>query len=323
MTVKPSYGLILGLILVLCVLLAGCSSQSSTTTIAKVTTPPAAKYTAGDIITNNASSSFWLITAYDSTNNLYTRVLVAKNSGGTWSQITGVTQQDTQKDVEKLYQVLVTQVSVASVTYATPTVPTTVQTTLSGNGPIISTVSPTSGAIGSSLSITITGSNFQNGANVYLIQPGLQPVPASGVSVTSTQITGTINLASLNAGPANVQVINPDGRSASLNNAVTIGLAPPTISGITPQSGTQGGSYTLTLTGQYFTDVTLVNLVPASGNSIQCSVTSPTSTQASCTLQIPSSAAFGLYSVEVMTSDGTTGWQNSSFTVLNATATSS
>ena len=320
MTVKPSYGLILGLILVLCVLLAGCSSQSSTTTIAKVTTPPAAKYTAGDIITNNASSSFWLITAYDSTNNLYTRVLVAKNSGGTWSQITGVTQQDTQKDVEKLYQVRVTQVSVASVTYATPTVPTTVQTTLSGSGPIISNVSPTTGSIGGSLSITVGGNNFQNGATLRLVQPGVQPVTATGVSVTSTQITGTFDLSNLNAGPANIQVINPDGRFTSLNSAVTIGQPSPVLNNINPSSGTQGSTYTLTVTGQYFTDVTLVNLVQGSGTPIQCPVTSPSATQASCSLKIPSTAAFGSYNVEIMTSDGMIGWSNSSFTVNNATS---
>lgn len=312
----------LGLILVLCVLFAGCSSQSSTTTIAKVTTPPAAKYTAGDIITNNASSSFWLITSYDSTNNLYNRVLVQKNSDGTWSQVTGASLQDTKMDVEKLYQVLVTQVSVASVTYATPTVPTTVQTTLSGNGPIISAVSPTTGAIGSSLSVTVTGSNFQNGASLRLVQPGLQPIAASGVSVTSTQITGTFNLASMNAGPANVQVVNPDGRSALLNSAVTIGVASPTISSISPTSGSPGQTYTMTLNGQTFTNVQLVNLVSSSGSTeIPC--TSPSAsadTKISCSLVLPSSATPGVYGIEVITSDGTTGTMNSAFTINNATS---
>jgi len=320
MTAKSCYGLLLGLLLVICVLLAGCSSQSSTTTIAKITTQPQPKYTAGNIITNNASSAFWLITSYDSTNDLYQRVLVQKNSGGTWSQVTGQTQSDTRNDVEKLYPVLLAQVSVASVTYATPTVPTTVTTTLSGSGPIVSAVSPTTAAIGTSLTATITGSNFQSGATVRLVQPGLQPVTASSVSVSSTQITGTFNLASLNSGPANIEVINPDGRVASLNSAITIGFATPVISSISPTSANQGGSVTLTLTGQYFTDVTVVSLAPSSGTSIQCSVSSPTSTKASCTMQIPSSATYGTYSVEALTSDGTMGWLNSSFTVNNSTS---
>ena len=323
MSVKPYCGLLLGLILVFCVLLAGCSSQSSgsTTTIAKITTQPQPKYTAGNIVTNNASSAFWLITAYDSTNDQYTRVLVQKTSAGSWSQVTGQSEIDTRIDVEKLYPVLLTQVSVSSVTYATPTVPTTVQTTLSGSGPIVSAVSPTTGATGTTLSVTITGSNFQNGATVYLIQAGLQPVTASSVSVTSTQITGTFNLASLNAGPANIQVSNPDGRVGSLYSAITIGLAPPTISSISPTSGNLGTSYTLTLTGQTFTDVSAVTLWSSDATSqIQCSSPSSAATTVSCSLAIPSSVETGAYSVEALTSDGTIGWMNSSFTVNNATA---
>lgn len=322
MTVKSCYGLLLGLILVMCVLLAGCSSQSSsTTTVAKVTTQPQADYTAGDIITNNASSAYWLITSYDSTSDLYNRVLVQKNSGGTWSQVTGQTESDTRSDVEKLYPVLSTQVSVASVTYATPTVPTTVTTTLSGSGPIVSSVSPTTGAISSTLSVTITGSNFQSGATVRLIQAGLQPVSASGVSISSTQITCTFNLASLNSGPASIQVSNPDGRVASLNNAITIGLASPTITSINPTSGNLGQTYTLTLTGQTFTDVSVVTLISSNATSqIMCSAPNAGATTVSCSLAIPSSAGTGSYSVKALTSDGTIGWMNSSFTVNNATS---
>jgi len=322
MTAKSCYGLLLGLILVMCVLLAGCSSQSSsTTTVAKITTQPQADYTAGDIITNNASSAYWLITAYDPTSDLYTRVLVQKNSAGTWSQITGQTESDTRSDVEKLYPVLSTQVSVASVTYATPTVPTTVTTTLSGSGPIVSSVSPTTGAISSSLSVTITGSNFQNGATVRLIQAGLQPITASSVSVSSTQITGTFNLAGLSAGPTTVEVTNPDGRSALLSSAITIGLASPTITSINPTSGNLGQTYTLTLTGQTFTDVSVVTLMSSDATSqITCSSPNAGATTVSCSLVIPSSVETGSYSVEALTTDGTIGWMNSSFTVNNATS---
>ncbi|MFY9982482.1 MAG: IPT/TIG domain-containing protein [Methanoregula sp.] len=323
MTAKSCYGLLLGLLLIVCVLLAGCSSQSTATKTATVpATPAGAKYSAGDIVTNNASSLIWLITSYDSTSDLYGRVLVEKNSDGTWSQETGITTTDTRIDTEKLYPVLLTQVSVASVTYATPTVPTAVTTTPSGNGPIASTVSPTTGAIGTSVSLTITGSNFVNGATVRLIQPGLQPVTASGVSVTSTQITCSVNLAGLNAGPANIQVINPDGQSMSLMSAFTIGLASPTISSITPTSGNPGSSYTLTLNGQTFTNAQLVNLVSSDGlTQIPC--TNPAvsgSTSISCTLAIPDSATPGVYNVQVITSDGTTGSLTSSFTINNATS---
>jgi len=322
MTKKSYYGLLLGLILIFCVLLAGCSSQSSTTKTATVpTTQAGAKYSAGDIVTNNASSPIWLITSYDSTGDLYDRVLVKENSDGTWSQVTGITTTDTREDTEILYPVLLTQVSVASVTYATPTF-TTVPTTLSGSGPIVTAVSPTTGATGTSVSLTITGSNFQNGATVNLVQAGLQPIAASGVSVSSTQITCTINLASLNTGPTNIQVINPDGQSMSLMSAFTIGAASPTISNINPTSGTPGQSFTLTLNGQQFTDVSAVTLWSSDESTqIQCSSPSSAATTVSCTLAIPSSVETGSYNVEALTSDGTMGWSNSSFTINNATST--
>lgn len=212
MTGKSRYGLLLGLILILCVFFAGCSSQNTSTTTTPVTTTQAGpKYTAGDIVTNNASSAIWLIVSYDTSSDLYTRALVVKNSDGTWGQVTGTTDNFPRKDMETLYPVLLTQVSVSSVPINTPTVPTTVVTTLSGSGPLLTSISPTSGVTGTSATITITGSNFQTGATVRLIQPGLLPITATGVSVSSTQITGTFNLGSMNAGTANVQVINPDG----------------------------------------------------------------------------------------------------------------
>src|SRR5208337_4047518 len=103
---------------------------------------------------------------------------------------------------EKIYPDLLTQVSVSSVPVATVTIPTTVTTTLTGSGPLVSAVSPTTGSLDSSVSVTLTGTNFQNGATLQLVQAGFQPIVATGVSVTSTQISGTININNVNAGPA-------------------------------------------------------------------------------------------------------------------------
>lgn len=322
MTGKSRYGLLLGLILILCVFFAGCSSQNTSTTTTPVTTTQAGpKYTAGDIVTNNASSAIWLIVSYDTSSDLYTRALVVKNSDGTWGQVTGTTDNFPRKDMETLYPGPLTQVSVSSVPINTPTVPTTVVTTLSGSGPLLTSISPTSGVTGTSATITITGSNFQTGATVRLIQPGLLPITATGVSVSSTQITGTFNLGSMNAGTANVQVINPDGRSASLSNAFTIGAASPVITGISPTSSYLGESLTLTVNGQNLNDIASVILVSADGTlQVPCSGVSSGSTTATCTLAVPSSATPEVYNVQVMNSDGLTGLLNSSFTINNATS---
>jgi hypothetical protein len=320
MTEKFYYGLVSVLILILCIFLAGCSSSTSTTsTIAKITTQPVSKYSAGDIVTNNASTPEWMIISYDPNSDLYTRVEVQKNPDGTWNQVTGDQDNFPRADMEKIYPVLLTQVSVSSVPVATVTIPTTVTTTLTGSGPLVSAVSPTSGSMDSSVSVTLTGTNFQNGATLQLVQAGFQPIAATGVSVTSTQITGTFNINNVNAGPANVEVVNPDGRSSM--TSFTIGFPTPVISSINPTSGAQGQSYTLTVHGQTLTDAQLVTLVSADGTSqVSCTNPEPSATAVSCTLVIPDSAPFGVYNINVITSDGTEGSATAAFTINNSTA---
>ena len=93
-----------------------------------------------------------------------------------------------------------------------------------------------------------------------MTQPGLQPITATGVSVSSTQITCTFALGSLNAGTANIQVTNPNGRSSSLMSAFTLGAAPPVITSINPTSSSLGQSFTLTINGQNLNNVVVVQL---------------------------------------------------------------
>ncbi len=320
MTEKFYYGLVSVLILLLCIFLAGCSdSTSTTTTIAKVTTQTESKYSAGDIVTNNASAPLWMIISYDPNSDLYTRVQVVKNPDGSWNQVTGDQENFPRADMEKIYPDLLTQVSVSSVPVATVTIPTTVTTTLTGSGPLVSAVSPTTGSLDSSVSVTLTGTNFQNGATLQLVQAGFQPIVATGVSVTSTQISGTININNVNAGPANVKITNPDGRSSM--TAFTIGLPTPVISSINPTSGNQGGSYTLTVHGQTLGNVAIVTLVSSDGlTQVSCTNPEPSSTSVSCTLAIPDTAPFGVYNVNAITTDGTMGSAGSAFTINNSTA---
>ncbi len=324
MTGKSRYGLLLCLILILCVFLAGCSSQNTATTIKTVPTTPAAKYTAGDIVamTGSSQSGEQLIVSYDASADQYERALVVKNSDGTWGYPTGTSPSTISRvDMEKVYPVLITHVSVASVAVVTPTVPTTVTTTLSGSGPIMTAISPTNGVIGTSATITITGSNFQTGATVRMTQPGLQPITATGVSVSSTQITCTFALGSLNAGTANIQVTNPDGRSSSLMSAFTLGAAPPVITSINPTSSSLGQSFTLTINGQNLNNVVVVQLVSASadGSQVQCSSPSTASTTVTCAFS-SLSVTPEVYNVQVVNSDGVSGFLNSSFTLNNATS---
>lgn len=92
----------------------------------------------------------------------------------------------------------------------------------------------------------------------------------SGLNVTSdTTITGTT--AAHVVGFADVVVVNPNGQTATLSNGYTY-TAPPTISGVSPATGSKAGGDSVTITGTNFygtpsvtfggttaTNVTLVN----------------------------------------------------------------
>jgi len=321
------YGPLLGLLLVVCVLLAGCSSQSSTTVTTTVpTTQATAKYTAGDVVamTSSAQSGVWLIMSYDSSADQYERAIIVKNSDGSWGhRQTSTTEKFPRAEMDKLYPVKLSHVSVASITVQTPTIATTATTVASGAAPSITSISPTSGATGTTVSLTINGNNFQSGSTVRLIQPGKMPVVATGVSASSNQITCNIALSSLDAGTANVQVTNPDGQATSLPGAFTVGAASPTISSFSPTSGDLGESVTLTINGQNFADILSVILVGSSDSQqIPCTgiSTGGSSTKITCTIAISSSATSETYAVKVIGDGGVSGTSSSTFTVTNVTA---
>jgi len=325
MTHGKVYGPLLGLLLIVCVLLAGCSSQSSTKVTTTVpTTQTTAKYTAGDIVakTSSAQTGVWLIMSYDSSADQYERAVIVKNSDGAWGhRTTTATEKFPRAEMEKLYPTKLTHVSVTSIQVQTPTIATTATTAASGAAPSISSVSPTSGATGTTVSLTINGNNFQNGAAVRLIQPGKMPVVATGVSVSSTQITCNVALSNLDAGTANVQVTNPDGQATSRTGAFTVGAASPTISSVSPTSSDRDESVTLTINGQNFNNVISVTLVYSDTLQIQCTnPSSSSSSKVTCNLVIPSSATPGAYSVKMVADGGLSGSLNSAFTINNSTA---
>jgi hypothetical protein len=86
--------------------------------------------------------------------------------------------------------------------------------------------------------MTIVGNSFQNGATVKLVQAGYPPVAATGVSVSSTSITCTFSLGSLQKGYANVRVTNRDGQSGDIENVFYIGEATSVVSSVGPVTGT-------------------------------------------------------------------------------------
>src|SRR5437879_3193025 len=94
--------------------------------------------------------------------------------------------------------------------------------------PTIASVSPSSGAPGASLTVSVTGTNFQAGANAAF---GAGVTVTSTTVVSSTQLSVALAIATTAAlGPRDVTVSNPDGQSAVSPGGFTVGLSAPTIS---------------------------------------------------------------------------------------------
>jgi uncharacterized protein (TIGR03437 family) len=167
--------------------------------------------------------------------------------------------------------------------------------------PTLSSISPSSGVQGTSVPVTLTGSNFIAGASV---SPGNAGITVSGVTVvSSTQITATFAIsASASLGAGNVTVTTSAGTTTGVSFTVT---APPTLTSITPNSGTAGTSVSVTLTGTNFVTGG-GTLVKVSSGAAVSSVNVISATQLTATFAI-SGAASGSANVSVTTSGGTSG----------------
>ncbi len=176
--------------------------------------------------------------------------------------------------------------------------------------PTLTSVSPNSGAQGTAVNVTLAGTNFASGATVAVSGSG---VTASNVTVVSaTQITATLTVvASAATGARNVSVTKAAGTSNSVTFSVTSGAQAPTLTSITPNSGTQGTAVNVTLAGTNFTSGATVGV---SGSGVTpLNVTVVSGTQITLTLTIAAGAPAGAYNLSVSTAGGTSN--TASFTV--------
>jgi hypothetical protein len=109
--------------------------------------------------------------------------------------------------------------------------------------PTVTSVSPNSGSTAGGTEVTITGTNFAAGATATFGGAAATNV----VVVNSTTITATTR-----AGTGTVTVtVTVNGQSGSLTNGFTY-LAPPTVSSVSPNSGSTLGGTAVTITGTNF-----------------------------------------------------------------------
>ncbi len=167
--------------------------------------------------------------------------------------------------------------------------------------PTITSIKPSSGTQGTSVPVSIVGTNFAPGASISISNSG---VTVSNVVVASaTQITAAFTIAAdATLGAANVVATTPQG--TTLPAVFTVLPPPPVLTLITPATGASGTIVQVTLTGSNFATGAIV---AAGSSSVTVSNTAVlSSTRISATLNIAANALVGPVNITVSTPSGAT-----------------
>jgi peptidoglycan hydrolase-like protein with peptidoglycan-binding domain len=216
-------------------------------------------------------------------------------------------------------------------------------TTPTSQSPVVSSLSPTSGAIGTT--VTVTGSGFTNDNTVMFDSGAILHVSSSNGTTLTFNVPDSLTPACyystprclvatrmVTAGNYSVSIQNSNGTSNSLVFTVTGNSTnSPTISSLSPASGPVGA--TVTITGSRFTSDNTVHfnggVVPhvVSSNGTTLTFTVPDHLNPACyynnppcmTFAAPPAVTPGNYSVSVENSFGTSNTLN--FTVTGGGTT--
>ena len=183
-------------------------------------------------------------------------------------------------------------------TSGVPSVASFVQMEISGSAPppTVISVMPNSGTPNGGTGVTITGTGFVSGATVTF-----GGTAATSVTVaSSTSITASTPAHA--AGAVAVAVTNTDSQSGSLNNGYTYTAAnpAPTVTSISPNSGTTSGGAGVTIAGTGFLPGATVSF----GGTSATAVVVASSTSISATTP---AHATGAVSVAVTNTNGQNG----------------
>jgi hypothetical protein len=181
--------------------------------------------------------------------------------------------------------------------------------------PTLASVSPASGSKGTIAGYTLTGTNLTGASAVTVTLAtgvtGANGVTCNGIAVVSaTTLTANCTITNGAAtGNRNFTVTTPAGTSNAVTFAVTV-PAPPTLTSVSPASGSKGTTAGYTLTGTNLTGASAVTVTLATGvtgtNGVTCNgivVVSATTVTANC--MITNGAATGNRNITVTTAAGT------------------
>jgi YVTN family beta-propeller protein len=181
--------------------------------------------------------------------------------------------------------------------------------------PTVTDVSPSSGMDNVSTPVTVTGTNFVSVSGVALDDPGVTPLGTLNV-VDDTTLTAVVP-SGITPGLYNVQVTNPVG--TNLTSAVQFQVTssatpPPTVTAITPTSGSDATATPVTIDGTNFIGTVTARLDdPGTTAMTGVVVVSPTQ----ITAEVPAGIALGTWEVRVTADGGTSPVAGVTFDVVS------
>ena len=184
--------------------------------------------------------------------------------------------------------------------------------------PVLSSLSPFSGAQGQSLTVTLNGLNFQTGATASFGQ-GIAVNDVEFVAPTALRARITISPAA-DEGPRTVTVTNPDGGTASLTDGflVTVaggggGVGGVAVTSVSPPDANQGDTLAVSITGTNFQSGAVVGF--GAGIAIN-SVTFVSASQLQANISVSAGATGGPRNVTVTNPDSSNGTLAGGFRVI-------
>jgi hypothetical protein len=186
--------------------------------------------------------------------------------------------------------------------------------------PTLTAITPNSGVQGANVTVTLTGTNFTAGSNVVISVPGGGQVgiTQSNATFSATSITTTFNISgTATVGPRNVTVSTAGGTTAAVTFTVTVKPPAPTLTSVTPNTGTRGNTVAVALVGTGFSGGNLAVNVSGSGVSVT-NVNVVDDAHLTANFVIDSNASLnngGARNVTVSTTSGTSGART--FTLSN------
>jgi hypothetical protein len=165
--------------------------------------------------------------------------------------------------------------------------------------PTALSIAPGTGALGQSLSVVVTGTDFISGASGVDFGAGVT-VGSVSIDTTGTHLTAAITIFSgATASLRNVTVTNsgPGGGSSSLTSAFTVLNLAPTLTSLSLNGGARGQTLNVTMIGSNF--ATGITTASFGANITMNSLTISTPTSAIANITIAPTAIIGARSVSV------------------------